>query len=124
MYGATPVNPIGFYNPYIQQMPQQQAARQEVVKVNGYNGASAFEIGANSSAILLDTSGLMVWLVTTDGAGYKTVQPYDITPHKDAPAPDYTVLESRITKLEEMIKNVNTGNSATAQQLTIPVGDE
>lgn len=119
MYGSNMIG-NGYYNPFMPQIQPQQAARQEVTRVNGYNGASAFEIGANSSALLLDTSGLMVWLVTTDGAGYKTVQPYDITPHKDAPAPDYAALEERISKLEGMMKNGNTGNSATAKQLTIP----
>ena len=109
----------GFYNPYMPQIQPQQA-RQEVTRVNGYNGASAYQIGANSSALLLDAGGLIVWLVTTDGAGYKTIQPYDITPHKDAPAPDYAALEERITKLEGMIKNGNSGNSAAVKQLTIP----
>lgn len=131
MYGANTINPMGFYNPYIQQIPQQQTARQEVVKVNGYNGASVYEIGANSSALLLDVSGLMVWLVTTDGAGYKTIQPYDISPHKEAPAPEYTALEQRIAKLEEMYKNGNTGNSGAARsseaggsgQLVVPVDE-
>ena len=64
-----------FFNPYgsmpVQQMmPQQQ---QQVVRVNGENGAKAYNIGANSSALLLVETGLMVWLVTSDGAGYKTV---------------------------------------------------
>jgi len=49
----------------------------------------------------------MVWLVTTDGAGYKTVTPYDIVPHQTAPQPDFSSLESRIQKLEEIVN----GNS-------------
>ena len=85
MYGDALYNPM--INPYMQQNLQQnpyqqQQPRQEVVKVNGENGARAFPIGANSSAILLDESGKLIWLVTTDGAGYKTVSPYDITPHQ------------------------------------------
>lgn len=51
-------------NPYLaQQQPQQP--RREVVKVNGENGARAFPMGANSSALLLDENGVLVWLVTT-----------------------------------------------------------
>ena len=85
MYGDALYNP--YINPYAgyQQNPYQQQPKQEVVKVNGENGARAFPIGANSSAILLDESGQLVWLVTTDGAGYKTVMPYDISPHQSAP---------------------------------------
>ena len=103
-------------NPYLPQAHAQLAQpRQEVVKVNGEPGARAFPIGANSSALLLDISGTIVWLVTTDGAGYKTVAPFDITPHQEAPAPDFTSLESRIARLEEKI-NGTTGNPANAQR--------
>ena len=104
-------NPYGFV-PQTQPIPQMQPT--QVVRVNGENGAKAFAIGANSSALLLDESGLMVWLVTSDGAGYKTVSAYDITPHQEQPKPDYGSLESRIQtvekRLEEMISNGNTRN--------------
>ena len=91
--------------PYFQQ-------RTEVIRVNGRGGAEAYAIGPNSSALLLDESGSLVWLVTTDGAGYKTVAPYDITPHQVAPAPDFSSLEARIKKLEERFND--SGNTATA----------
>ena len=105
------INPYGMapqYPPVMQPAPAQQ-----VVRVNGENGARTYQIGPNSSALLLDESGLMVWLVTSDGAGYKTVQAYDIAPHKAEVGPDYGSLESRIRRLEEMI-NGNTGNSSAA----------
>jgi len=102
-----------FSNPYLnpfgvpqQPLPVYQPPVQ-VVKVNGENGARAYQIGPNSSALLLDESGLMVWLVTSDGAGYKTVAPYDITPHQEAPAPDYGTLEERIKKLEAFMNDLN-----------------
>ena len=115
-YAGNPLyNPM--VNPYLGvQRPFQQQPKQEVVKVNGENGARAFPLGANSSALLLDESGVIVWLVTTDGAGYKTVAPFDITPHEAAPMPDYADLETRITRLEEALKNGNTSNPANAQR--------
>ena len=99
------LNPYGFQQPVI-------AQPSSVIKVNGENGARAYQIGANSSALLLDESGLMVWLVTSDGAGYKTVTPYDITPHQVAPAPDFGSLESRIKRLEDMINGDSTDSFA------------
>ena len=111
-----------FINPYgmaPQYQPPIAPASQQVVRVNGENGARTFQIGANGSALLLDESGLMVWLVTSDGAGYKTVQAYDITPHKEAQAPDYGSLEGRIKRLEEIV-NGNSGNSPATQQHTDP----
>lgn len=114
MYDNPLYNPM--LNPYLgAAQPYRQAPRQEVVKVNGENGARAFQLGANSSALLLDESGMVVWLITTDGAGYKTVAPFDITPHAEAPAPDFWDLEARITKLEEMVKNGTSGNLADAR---------
>ena len=104
------------YYPQMPQSPYQQPTlpKQEVVKVNGENGARAYQMPANSSALLLDESGELVWLVTTDGAGYKTVGAFDITPHQAAPAPDYTSLEARISKLEGLI-NANTTDTTDAR---------
>lgn len=107
-----------FFNPYgfMQQNPIQTAAATQVVRVNGENGARAYQIGANSSALLLDESGLMVWLVTSDGAGYKTVSAYDITPHQNTPVPDYGTLESRIQKLEEIVNGNSKRSSSTGKK--------
>ena len=104
-----------YLNPYM--TPPQPMVQQpvQVVRVNGENGARSYQIGANSSALLLDESGLLVWLVVSDGAGYKTVSAYDITPHQETPAPDYGSLESRIQRLEEIV-NGNARNSSTARK--------
>ena len=46
----------------------------------------------------------MVWLVQTDGAGYKSFTAYDITPHEEEkPVDNYKSLEERIKKLEEAV---------------------
>lgn len=109
------------YNPYptypVQQFQQQQMIPStQVTRVSGRPGAEAYTIGPNSSALLLDESGVIVWLVTTDGAGYKTVAPYDITPHKTAPAPDMTGLEARIARLEERMNEYAPSDPAAAQR--------
>ena len=105
--------PTPYYNPFPQQPQIIQPT--QVARVNGENGARSSTIGANSSALLLDDSGLMVWLVTSDGAGYRTVTPYDITPHQAQPAPDFGSLESRIKRLEEIV-NGNTADSTATRR--------
>ena len=50
----------------------------EVIKVNGRGGANAFQMGPNSSILLLDETDNVVWLAQTDGAGYKTVTPFSL----------------------------------------------
>ena len=115
MYQNPFLNPYGAYPQQFQQIPQTQPV-QQVVKVNGENGAKAYQMGANSSALLLDESGTMVWLVTSDGAGYKSVSAYDIAPHQIAPTPDYGTLENRIQKLEEIVDGYTRNINATSKK--------
>ena len=126
-YGYGQQMPGQYMQPGIQQQqPVMQMPQQQVVRVNGENGARSYQIGANSSAMLLDESGEIVWLVTSDGAGYKTVSAYDIMPHKAEPTKEYTDLESRVRKLEDMIGGKRYGNagnsSATGKRSDGPDG--
>lgn len=103
------------YNQQLSQLLLQQTMpnKQEVIKVNGRGGANAFQLSPDSSALLLDTSAPIVWLVQTDGAGYKTLTAYDITPHEEEAQPDiFKSLEERIKKLEETVNaKSNTTNA-------------
>ena len=66
----------------------------------------------NSSVLLLDETAPLVWLKTTDGAGYPTLTPYTITPYQATPPVDVNALEQRIARLEEKLndKPDSTGN--------------
>ena len=77
--------------------------RQEIIRVNGENGARALQMAPNSSVLLLDENSPIVWLVITDGAGYKTVSPYTITPYQPEPPVDVRGLEERLKRLEDML---------------------
>lgn len=103
-----------FQNPYQQFNPQQftHTNPQQIVKVNGKNGAEMYQMSPNSSVLLLDETAPIVWLAQTDGAGYKTLSAYDITPHQEIPPVDTRALEQRISKLEEAIQYVNKSNLA------------
>ena len=82
--------------------------RQEIIKVNGENGARAYQLAPNCSALLLDENNPIVWLVTTDGAGYKTVTPYSITLYQPEPPIDISDLSRRIKALEEKLNEPDT----------------
>lgn len=100
-------NQFGQYvpdNPFNQFAARQQGQmRCDIIHVNGRGGAEALQMAANSNVIVLDDTAPLVWLCQTDGAGYKTVTPYTITPYQPKPPVDVSSLESRITKLEEML---------------------
>ena len=81
-----------------------QPPRREVDRVNGKNGADMFRLAPNSSVLLLDENNPIVWFVKTDGAGYKTVIPYDIQPHVEERAPDMKDLDERLKSFDERLK--------------------
>jgi hypothetical protein len=91
------------YDPYRMpynglQQPQSalNAPRYEIIRVNGKGGVDALQMAPNSSVIVMDETAPMVWLISSDGAGYKTANPFDISPHRDAPAVDTNALETRV----------------------------
>lgn len=97
------------YNPYGQQPMYQQpggygmSRMQQVLRVNGKNGVDALQMPPNSSVLALDTNAPIVWLVQTDGAGYKSPTPYSITPYQQEPPIDAKGLETRLARLEEIV---------------------
>lgn len=88
----TPMMPYGYGA-----IPQQQT----VIRVNGENGARALNIAPRSSALALDENAPIVWLITSDDAGYKTIKPYGITEYQPEPPIDMKAICDRLTKLEE-----------------------
>lgn len=61
-----------------------------------------------------DGTAPIVWLCQTDGAGYKTVQPFDIAPHQTAPAVDVSSLDTRLTRLEEIVNGKQPSDAVSA----------
>ena len=122
------LNPYGYAQPYPQQQAQQQAMQSQMPegrqapRVNGRNGAMQYPMGPNCSDWVLDVSGELSWLIMTDSAGYRTVTPYDVSPHQEEQKKDYSDLETRVKRLEDMMnggkRNGNTGNSSAAGKKT------
>jgi len=100
---------------YMQPQPQQQP-QQNIIKVHGFEGAQAFNMAPNSNVLLLDESNPIIYIKTTDGAGYPTIKAFTITPYQEKPQPDFQSLEARITRLEEVLNNEsNTANSSQSK---------
>ena len=99
------------YYPYPGYAPMPQ--KHEVIKVSGRGGAETFQMLPNSSVLLLDETAPLVWLKTTDGAGYPTITPYTIEPYQPEPEVNVKSLEERITKIEEMLANVKSNPASS-----------
>ena len=93
-------NPYNFVPQFQIQNPQMQ-----VIRVRGENGANALQMGPNSSALLLDEVDPIVWFVQTDGAGYKTVTPYDIVTHTPEPSME-TKIDERFEAFDKRLKAI------------------
>lgn len=115
-YGGIGWSP--YYGGYPQPTPiTPPVQKMEVIRVHGEEGANAFAMAPNSSAIFLDETQPAVWLKTTDGAGYATVTGYDITPKakvdptivaQEKPVEVDTFKDdvlARLDRLERMIEN-------------------
>ena len=96
--------------PYIQMPTLQMSAPQlHVTRVNGENGVDAFQMAPNSDYLLLDETAPIVWFVQTDGAGYKTKTPYNISVRQPEPtqtdimAQRFESIDKRLKMLEEAL---------------------
>ena len=118
MNNMYPNNPLGFYNPYLSQMNQQQfipnyqpvsapPPHMEIQRVNGKESAMSYAMGPNSSVVLVDNLAPKIWLVTTDSSGFKAVTGFRIIPDEEdengyLKAPEGpTAVENPIEKLSK-----------------------
>lgn len=93
----------------------------KVPEVNGMNGANAYQIGANSSVLLLDTNLPTVYLKQTDGGGYATITAFDLIVHKDTATKNIEDINARLNKIEELLNEqvINArGNKQSDEQST------
>ena len=88
-YNNIPYNSLygGFGGNQYNYIPNSQNGLQgqingSILKVSGINGVNALNLAPNTSVLALYETAPIVWLVSADGAGYKTPTPYDITPLK------------------------------------------
>ncbi len=89
--------------PAAQAVRAPNAPRYEIIHVTGRRGAEALQMAPNSAVLALDDTAPIVWLCRTDGAGYLTPTPFDISQHVEAPAVSMDDLATRLSRLEEML---------------------
>lgn len=113
---------MNYFNPYMpstplpSSMPQQyqmyqqstpSLPSQQILKVNGEESVRQVRMSPNSSALAMDTTAPIVWLLVSDGVGSVTSTPYDITEHRSAPQEK---LEDRIERLEAIVSELTKSN--------------
>jgi hypothetical protein len=112
MYNTQQFYPPQYGQPQFQQVPRKT----EIIHVNGRNGVDAFQMMPNSQALLLDDTAPIVWLVQTDGAGYKTATPYSVTPYQPEPEIDLKEIDARLRRIEEVMNNEKSNAPSSKKQ--------
>lgn len=56
-----------YYNPYY---------GSQLIRVNGIDGARAYQMNANSTVALFDSNSDIMYIKTTDGAGFPTIRSF------------------------------------------------
>lgn len=85
-----------FQNPYAALMGQtmynqpqnnqqffQPEPTQNLIRVNGINGAKAYQMPANSTVALFDSNNDVMYVKSTDGAGFPSIRTFSFTELKE-----------------------------------------
>ena len=65
---------------------QQFYGRQEnLIRVTGYEGAKAYQMMPNSTVALFDGNEDLMYIKTTDGAGFATIKTFKFEPYGEPP---------------------------------------
>lgn len=114
MNGVDSVWNVGTYQPYQAQpfgnagvyQPQAQQGAQ-LIRVTGMDGAKAYQMPPNSVVPLFDADDDIMYVKTTDGAGFPTIRAFSFKPIED-PAPaagsDQYVTRAEFDQTMAMIK--------------------
>jgi hypothetical protein len=98
-------------NPYMQGGYQPQMYQQPVnglVRVTGMEGARAYQLPPNSSIALFDGTQDLMYIKTTDAAGYPTIRTFRFEPAEQPQAPqanfvtreDFDALVAKVEALQ------------------------
>lgn len=90
--------------------------------IQGENAAWQFPMGANSEIYLPDADQDIIWWIRTDNNGSRSVQAFDVTPHKKPEQVNMEDLAARLSVVEEWINAKS--NKSNAKRTAAPANVE
>lgn len=90
--------------------------------IQGENAAWQFPMGANSEIYLPDAEEDIIWWIRTDNNGNRSVQAFDVTPHKKPEQVNMEDLAARLSIVEEWINAKS--NKSNAKRAAAPANAE
>ena len=98
------------------QMPQQPV--QGLIRVTGIEGAKAYQLPANSVIPLFDSDNDIMYVKSTDGAGFPTIKTFafaPIEPKKEEPV-SYVTQDEFNLKLQELKELIENGKQPVSAE--------
>ena len=121
-YNMMGLNGFNNYNQFQSQLNQPQMTTQNLIRVNGIDGAKAYQMPANSTVALFDNNEDIMYIKTTDGAGFPAIRTFafnevvaNTNPLQDTA--DY-VTRDEFNKLKEELLNGKQSISRSKSNLT------
>lgn len=85
-----------------------------LIRVTGIDGAKAFQMPANSSVALFDGDNDLMYIKSTDGAGFPTIRTFkfeEVSPTQMSGTSDYMTRQ----EVEEYVKQLISAERTTAK---------
>ena len=92
------------FNPYDMPRTYQPMQTSTLVRVNGMDGAKAYQMGANSTVALFDENDALFYVKTTDGACFPTIRIFRFEEVKDTEQPKQEYVSRK--EMEEYVKSI------------------
>lgn len=106
-----------YYNP---QMNNQQIYSQEqiqnLIRVNGIDGAKTYQMPANSTVALFDCNEDIMYIKTTDGAGFPSIRTFAFTEVKEQNKPVQQIDYISREEFEEFKKELMNNGKQSIQR--------
>ena len=112
-----------YYNPQMNnQQIYPQIQTQNLIRVNGIEGAKAYKMSANSIVSLFDANDDIMYIKSTDGAGFPSIRTFSFTEVKEQNKPiqqvDYISREEFEEFKKELMNNGKQSISRSKSNLT------
>ena len=105
-YNPSLYNPYGQPQPYSWSQPTWQQPINGLVSVTGMEGAKAYQLPPNSSMPLFDQDNDVLYLKTTDSAGYPTIKAFAFRPIEQEQEPHQADYVPR-SEFDALVAKVN-----------------
>lgn len=105
------------------QTPPAQSSAPQLIRVTGIDGARAYQMPPNASVPLFDGGEDLLYVKTTDGAGFPTIRTFAITPINDGVSARAPVGTEYVTRAEfdELRKEVEAHGQQSVRGRPKPV---